>query len=129
MAAPLVLTSANFTSFTSAPGSRVLVEFYLPWCGFCQKLESAYAAAAKQIAKLREEDSSLVAQIARVEIRAVTPDSQDLIVRSLYLTLMASATHQHSMCERESARSDLNLTRRLPRVPRSLGGPSLDRIV
>ena len=26
--------------------------------------------------------------------RAVTPDSQDLIVRSLYLTLMASAAHQ-----------------------------------
>lgn len=64
--AVLELTSANWSSTVGLPHARVLVEFYLPWCGFCRKLERPYEEAAQELRRLRSQDPTLVGQLARV---------------------------------------------------------------
>lgn len=46
-----VLTSSTFEEFLSQ-NEFVLVEFYAPWCGHCQKLAPVYSAAAEEMAVL-----------------------------------------------------------------------------
>ena len=66
----LELTSANFSATVDAPGARVLVQFYLPWCSYCKRLAPAYAAAAASVHKIASDDPTLVGRLARVDADA-----------------------------------------------------------
>lgn len=59
--AVVTLVNSNFTNFIEN-NRAVLVEFYAPWCGHCQKLAPHYEAAAKD---LQEKESPVV--LAKVD--------------------------------------------------------------
>ena len=63
----LVLSADNFTAAIDAPGAKLLVEFYAPWCGHCKKLEPEYEEAAGLVAKQAGQDPSIVARLAKVD--------------------------------------------------------------
>ena len=69
---PLVLelTSHNFSAVVDAPGARVLVEFYLPWCSFCKRLEPVYEEAARRALGFGKDDPAFVGKFARVNADA-----------------------------------------------------------
>ena len=66
----LELTSHNFSATVDAPGARVLVEFYLPWCAFCKRLAPVYEKAARRAQKMASEDPTFVGRFARVDAEA-----------------------------------------------------------
>ncbi|XP_037620533.1 protein disulfide-isomerase A2 [Sebastes umbrosus] len=70
----MVLHINNFARALSE-NQYVLVEFYAPWCGHCQKLEPAYAEAA---AKLKEEASTM--RLAKVDATEETELSEEFNV-------------------------------------------------
>lgn len=55
-----VLVGKNFSEVVMDETKDVLVEFYAPWCGHCQKLEPIYAELAT---KLKENDSVVIAKM------------------------------------------------------------------
>lgn len=63
----LTLTSANFSEIISAPGSRLLVSFYAPWCAHSQRLAQEYKRAGAYLRKARAEDPTLVGGLAMVD--------------------------------------------------------------
>ena len=68
----LVLTADNFTEVTGAPGAKVLVQFYAPWCSHSKKLAPHFARAAARLRRLREGDASLVGRLATVDATVET---------------------------------------------------------
>ena len=68
--AVLELSASNFTASVTAPGARVLVQFYVPWCGFCKRLAGPYEEAAQRLRKLAQHDPTLVGLMARVNAEA-----------------------------------------------------------
>ena len=50
----VVLTAANFTDAVKK-NSRMLVEFYAPWCGHCKQLKPEYGAAATRLKQTHPE--------------------------------------------------------------------------
>eukprot|EP00966_Prymnesium_polylepis_P026202 604092-Prymnesium_polylepis.1 len=66
-AEPLVLTRDNFTSTIEVEGSKVLVQFYAPWCSYCKALVPSWKGAAKQVADVAAEDAEFIGQMAIVD--------------------------------------------------------------
>lgn len=71
----VVLTDDNFDDFVK-DNSKVLVEFYAPWCGHCKQLEPEYKKAAN---KLKADGATTV--IAKVDATAETRLAKDYEVR------------------------------------------------
>ncbi|KAG3025513.1 Protein disulfide-isomerase [Phytophthora cactorum] len=71
----LVLTESNFAEAVSGHDT-LLVEFYAPWCGHCQKLTPEYAAAAKN---LKELDPPI--RLAKVDATAESKLAEQFAVR------------------------------------------------
>ena len=63
----IVLSADNFSAAVDAPGAKLLVEFYAPWCGHCKKLEPEYEQAASLVAEQARQDPSVVARLAKVD--------------------------------------------------------------
>ena len=63
----IVLSADNFSAVVDAPGAKLLVEFYAPWCGHCKKLEPEYEEAASLVAEQARHDQSVVARLAKVD--------------------------------------------------------------
>ena len=63
----LVLSADNFSAAIDAPGAKLLVEFYAPWCGHCKKLEPEYEEAAGLVAEQARQDPAVVARLAKVD--------------------------------------------------------------
>jgi len=56
------LTAETFEEFIKS-NSRVLIEFYAPWCGHCKRLQPEYEAAAKFL----NEDSNSKTKLGKVD--------------------------------------------------------------
>ena len=65
--AVLELTAANFSAVAGAPGAKVLVQFYAPWCSYCKRLAPAYEMAAARVRKARRDDPELIGRFAKVD--------------------------------------------------------------
>ena len=63
----LQLTAANFSEVVQAPGARVLVMFYAPWCSYCKRLAPIYDEAARRVVTARQDDAELVGRLAIIE--------------------------------------------------------------
>lgn len=58
------LTPDNFASEVEAPGAgRVFVEFYAPWCPFCQRLEPTWNELPSKL-----KDAGVATKIARMNV-------------------------------------------------------------
>ncbi|KAJ2013525.1 protein disulfide-isomerase precursor, partial [Coemansia sp. S680] len=64
-----VLDSKMFKTWSAAQ-SLALVEFYAPWCGYCQAMAPAYEMAAKTL----QEDKIPLAKVDCVEEKALCDD-------------------------------------------------------
>jgi len=60
--AVFTIDATNFTDFIKT-NSKVLVEFYAPWCGHCKQLAPEYERAAKKI----HEDPALQTKLAKFD--------------------------------------------------------------
>ena len=75
VAAPLVLTAANFEAQLTRGDLPLVIDFWAPWCGPCVSMSPSYARAAADIeprarlAKLDTEAESALA--ARFNIRSI----------------------------------------------------------
>ena len=66
--AQLVLTSENFTEVVEVEGSKMLVQFFAPWCSYCKRLAPKWQTAAQMVEEATAEDpEGLVAQMAVVD--------------------------------------------------------------
>ena len=83
----VVLGSSNFTAFLAKQRSGVLVAFYAPWCGHCQKLAPEWAAVAKAL-------KGQVA-VAKVDATAHSDVGEEFHVNS-YPTLLFFLDGMHS---------------------------------
>ncbi|KAG0599723.1 hypothetical protein M758_12G173900 [Ceratodon purpureus] len=83
----IVLGSSNFTAFLAKQRSGVLVAFYAPWCGHCQKLAPEWAAVAKAL-------KGQVA-VAKVDATAHSDVGEEFHVNS-YPTLLFFLDGMHS---------------------------------
>ncbi|KAI9998297.1 hypothetical protein PInf_002677 [Phytophthora infestans] len=71
----LVLTESNFAEAVSGHDT-LLVEFYAPWCGHCQKLAPEYSVAAKS---LKELDPPI--RLAKVDATAESKLAEQFAIR------------------------------------------------
>jgi len=75
--AVIPLTDANF-DVELKKTSRVLVEFYAPWCGHCKALEPEYKQAAKQV-----KDEQLTTMLAKVDVTEEKELAQRYEIKSM----------------------------------------------
>ena len=66
----LQLTASNFSEVVQAPGARVLVMFYAPWCSYCKRLMPIYDEAARRVVTARHDDAELVGRLAVIDATA-----------------------------------------------------------
>ena len=102
----LDLGSANFSEAVRPPGSRLLVSFYAPWCAHSQRFNREYEVAAKRLEGVREEDSTFVGRLARVDAMEEVALASSYGVRG-YPTIYWFADGQHTLYQGARSADDV----------------------